>query len=447
MITALHPFIQLFNLDRLSAIMISLVLFVAICIGSFSLRYLRGDSSRKTFFVNLTIMVTTVIVMVSADNIYLLWLAWVISNILLTRLMLHKAEWKAAKASAVLAQKNFASGALFLGAALMILYSLTGETSIQTILTKPLNSEWQAVVGLLLLLAAMSQSALWPFHKWLTSSLNSPTPVSAIMHAGLVNGGGFLLARFAPLLFGQSQILNLIFVAGIATALLGTLWKLMQSDVKRMLACSTMGQMGFMIAQCGLGLFPAAVAHLCWHGLFKAYLFLSSGSAAKEKRLDLDYPPSLKDFAKALFCGVLTAATFSITSGNQLLIADTSLFLTFLSLIAGTQFAIPIVRGQSGVKFLAGAGAGILMGAFYGLNVYIIEWVLAPLHLSIPQPLNFVHFTGGGLLFVSWLYMLFMPDPNKRALPEWLLKAYVKMLNTSQPHRKTITASRNEYQF
>ena len=108
------------------------------------------------------------------------------------------------------------------------------------------------------------------------------------MHAGLINGGGFLLARFAPMLAIQPPILNLIFIAGITTALLGTLWKLMQSDVKRMLACSTMGQMGFMIAQCGLGLFPAAVAHLSWHGLFKAYLFLSTGSAAKEKRLDLD---------------------------------------------------------------------------------------------------------------------------------------------------------------
>jgi len=129
----------------------------------------------------------------------------------------------------------------------------------------------------------MTQSAIWPFHTWLISSLNSPTPVSAIMHAGLINGGGFLLTRFAGLFVQSTGMLQVIFFLGLLTALIGTLWKLMQHDIKRMLACSTMGQMGFMIAQCGLGLFPAAIAHLCWHGLFKAYLFLSSGSAAHEK--------------------------------------------------------------------------------------------------------------------------------------------------------------------
>ena len=87
------------------------------------------------------------------------------------------------------------------------------------------------------------------------------------MHAGLVNGGGFLIVRFAPLYLNYPGILNIIFIIGLSTAIMGTLWKLMQSDIKRMLACSTMAQMGFMIAQCGLGLFSAAIAHIILHGL------------------------------------------------------------------------------------------------------------------------------------------------------------------------------------
>lgn len=437
----------LFNVDMLSIILMSLVALVAIVIASFSARYLKGDSRQKAFYLNLAVMVTSVYVMVCADNILLLLASWAISNILLARLMLHKGGWKAAKQSAMLALKNFALGFVFLGGVLILLYCITSETSIQIILKKHIPVLWGMTCGVLMLLAAMSQSAIWPFHRWLTSSLNSPTPVSAIMHAGLVNGGGFLLARFAPMLTAGPAILDMIFIAGITTALVGTLWKLMQSDIKRMLACSTMGQMGFMIAQCGLGLFPAAVAHLCWHGLFKAYLFLASGSAAQEKRLDLDYPPSFQDFFKALFCGILAACLFAVTSGKHLLVADTNLFLTFLSMIAGTQFALPIIRGQARSKLLLAAAASLFAGALYGLNVRLIEILLAPLKLSAPQPLNVLHLIAAILLLTAWLSMLLLRSKGRRSYPGWVIAGYVQMLNASQPHPKTITTNRNEYQF
>lgn len=447
MIKKSTDFTPFFHADKLSFVLMGLVAFVALSVGSFSVRYLKGDRMQKGFFLNLIVLVISVFVMVCADNIVMLLVSWASSNIILTRMMLHKGEWKAAKQSAILALKNFILGFIFLAAALFILYYLTGKTSIQAIINKPLQSKWGIASDLLILLAAMSQSAIWPFHRWLTSSLNSPTPVSAIMHAGLVNGGGFLLARFAPMLCSQPPILNIIFVVGIATALLGTLWKLMQSDVKRMLACSTMGQMGFMIAQCGLGLFPAAVAHLCWHGLFKAYLFLASGSAAKEKRLDLDYPPSLKELSIALVCGLLAACMYSVTSGKQILIADTNLFLTFLSMVAGTQFALTIIRSHAKAKLLVAAVGAILAGAFYGFNVRMIEFTLAPMKISIPQPLNAFHIITAALLLIAWLVIMFKRSIVNRPNPGWLLSGYVQMLNASQPHPKTITAHRNEYQF
>ncbi len=438
---------NLFHVDALSLTVMGLVAFVTVCIASFSIRYLKGDRRQGQVFQHFTGLLLTVFLMACADNIFLLAAAWGANNLLLTRLMLHKYEWEAARQSAILAAKNFAVGFIFLGVAMLILFNVSRETSIQVILLKPIDSQWGMTSGLLLLLAAMTQSALWPFHRWLTSSLNSPTPVSAIMHAGLVNGGGFLLARFAPFIAREPLILNLIFVVGMATALLGTLWKLMQSDIKRMLASSTMGQMGFMIAQCGLGLFSAAIAHLCWHGLFKAYLFLASGSAAKEKRTDLDYPPSGKQFFISLICGLFTAIMFSLASGKHLWVADTNLFLIFMAMIAGAQFALPVLQSGSITRVPLIIVMSLIMGSCYGFSVYLIEEMLRPMGISMPQKLNTLHFIAAALLTFSWLSMLFARLNRQKDLPAWFLKNYVKMLNASQPHPRTITTHRNKYKF
>lgn len=441
---SLGPFL---HIDNLSLVMMGLVGFVAICVASFSSRYLKGDRKQKAFYGNLFAMVLSVFIMVSTDHLLLMLGSWAASNIFLIRLMLHKKEWNAAKQSSLLALKNFSLGFIFLSGAFLILYSVTGKTSIQETTGASIETPWIITSALLILLAAMTQCALWPFHRWLTSSLNSPTPVSAIMHAGLVNGGGFLLSRFSPMLAEQSTVLSAFFIAGIVTAILGTLWKLMQSDIKRMLACSTMSQMGFMIAQCGLGLFPAAVAHLCWHGLFKAYLFLASGSAAQEKRLDLDYPPSFKDFLAALICGLVGAYLFTLASDKNIFAGDTTLFLIALALIAGTQFALPIVRGTSAIKLPLALVATLVTGAVYGLSVHLIESTLTPLGMSHPQPLNVLHIFALVLLVAAWLSLLFARKPEEKALPDWILKTYVRMLNASQPHPKTVTAHRNHYQF
>jgi NAD(P)H-quinone oxidoreductase subunit 5 len=128
-----------------------------------------------------------------------------------------------------------------------------------------------------LLLAAMVQSALVPFHTWLLSSMTAPTPASALMHAGFVNAGGVLLVRFAPVVTVEPGFMLVVTLVGATSALLGKLLKSVQADVKTRLGCSTTGQMGFMIMQAGLGFFGAAITHLLLHGCYKAYLFLSAG--------------------------------------------------------------------------------------------------------------------------------------------------------------------------
>lgn len=441
---AVQQFTTLIHFDALATIMIALVAFIGLCVGSFAYRYIKGDTQYRAFFTHLTLLIGAVAVMVSADHLVLLFAAWCISNLLLVRLMIHKSAWKAAKQAGILAAKNYAIGAVSIAAAFVLLYQATSETSIQALVHQSTVSPLILPALILLLIGAMTQSAIWPFHRWLTSSLNSPTPVSAIMHAGLVNGGGFLMVRFAPLYIDHSMLLTAIFVIGLSSALLGTLWKLMQSDVKRMLACSTMGQMGFMLAQCGLGLFPAAVAHLVWHGMFKAYLFLASGGAAQERRFDLGYPPKPLTFLTALICGVVGSLGFAYASGKSWFAGDTTLVLMVVAFLTASQFALPILREKTLQSLPIALIATAVVGLTYGGSVHLITKAMQPMGLMQPQPLNGFHIAGIIALTLAWLSILFLRHQHKT--PAWMLKNYVKALNASQPHPATITAHRNSYQ-
>jgi len=439
---------KLFHVDALALLMISLVTFIGLCVGSFAYRYMKGDRQYQFFFMQLLLLILSVIVMVCADHLMLFLAAWCLSNCLLVRLMIHKSEWRAAKAAGMLAAKNYVIGALGIALGFWLLNRATDESSIQAIVHQNLDAALAIPALILILMGALTQSGIWPFHKWLVSSLNSPTPVSAVMHAGLVNGGGFLLTRFAPLYLEYAMLLAVIFALGMASALLGTLWKLMQSDVKRMLACSTMGQMGFMLAQCGLGLFPAAVAHLIWHGMFKAYLFLASGSAAQEKRFDLGYPPSLPAFACALLCGAMGSLTFAYTSDKSWFAGDATLVLLVVTLLAGCQFSLSLLRNDTLQRLPAALSVTALLGLIYGISVHLIAWALAPLHLMQPQPLSALHIAGMAVLVLAWLSILFLRNHSQNSgSPAWQLRGYVAALNASQPHQATITAHRNNYKY
>lgn len=428
-----------FNCDSLAMIMIALVIFISAMVTKFSINYIKGDKKYRSFFISLFLLITTIILMVTADHLLIFISAWGLSNIILVRMMIHKNAWRAAKESGLLTAKTYLLGFLSMFSAFILLYIVTGETSIKAIINQKNDSPLILISLIFILISAMTQSAIWPFHKWLISSLNSPLPVSAIMHAGLVNGGGFLIVRFAPLYLKYPAILNIIFIIGLVTAIIGTLWKLMQSDIKRMLACSTMAQMGFMIAQCGLGLFSSAIAHIILHGSFKSYLFLSTGSSAGEKRLELHYPPSLISFTFALICGTLGSYVFTIVSNKTWLAPDTSILLVSIAFIAGTGLALPILRKNILIKLPLALLATSFAGTIYGFNIRIIESIIAPLDLCQSQALNIFHIIGLVLLVLFWLMLIFAQHISSRL--------YVSALNSSQPHPKTITTYRNYYQY
>jgi NAD(P)H-quinone oxidoreductase subunit 5 len=266
------------------------------------------------------------------------------------------------------------------------------------------------------------------------------------MHAGLVNGGGILLARFAPLYFNSPKILTLIFVIGITTALVGTFWKLIQSNVKTMLASSTMGQMGFMFAQCGLGLFPAAIAHLFWHGCFKSYLFLTSGAAAQEKKFDLKYPPSFASFLSALICGIFGILSFSFIANKNLLLLDSNAVLFTAAFIAATHLALNILREKPLKNLPIAIILTSIAGILYGSSIHIIESRLSLSGLYNPQTFNFFHLLAISIFISLWLGRLFIHNPKKK-MSHLMAKFYVKALNASQPASSTITANRNQYKL
>lgn len=438
-----------FKLDALGIVMMLLISYIGTCVIVFSLHYMNGDSKHHSFFIRIISMIFSVTMMVTANNLWILFSSLCLSNLILVSLMIHKSKWKAANYSGFIAAKNYLLSAIFMASAFCLFYFATGQISISSI-TNQCNSSILIDIGLLLLLiAAMAQSAIWPFHKWLISSLNSPTPVSAIMHAGLINSGGFLLVRFAPLYSQNEMLMNFIFILGIISALIGTLWKLMQSDVKRMLACSTMGQMGFMFAQCGLGLFPLAIAHLCWHGMFKAYLFLASGSAAQEKRIDLSYPPKFLAFICSLLCGAFGSLIFAYIANKSWLAGDSTLVLMVITFLAGSQLSLSILSHLNFKNFILAVLITLTTAIIYGGSTQFFTWILAPMQLMHVQPLNIFHILSIFALTLAWLCILFIRNPSKNLgkNSKWLLKVYVKFLNYSQPHKSTITSCRNHYHY
>lgn len=435
--------------DGLSWIMAGLIVFVVANVSAYSRRYLAGDANYPRHRRDVLCLGASVLVMAFADHLLVFLAAWAASNLLLVRLMVHNGRWAAARNAGLIALKTFGVGFLLLCGGFWLLAESSGTASIRGIHSASAILPTQEFVGLLLIaVAAMTQSAAWPFHRWLMSSLNSPTPVSALMHAGLVNGGGFLLVRFAPLYLTRPLLLHGLFAVGLVTAVVGTFWKLLQPDVKRMLACSTMGQMGFMLMQCGMGLFAPAVSHLCWHGLFKAYLFLNVGSVVRERRrAGSSVVATPGKLVMAGLAGVLGAWAFRLASGAGSGPLDTSWIMCGLAFMAASQLAGGLLESPlTGLRLIAAPLAGLGAGGLYGLNVRMVEAALTPLHVNRPQPLDALYAAGFGSIVLVWLVMNLVLANQLQAVTAWK-RLYVAALNGSQPHPQTVTVTRTAYQL
>jgi NAD(P)H-quinone oxidoreductase subunit 5 len=214
-----------------------------------------------------------------------------------------------------------------------------------------------------------------------------------------------------------------------------------------MLACSTMAQMGFMIAQCGMGLFAPAVSHLVWHGLFKAYLFLGTGSVMQEKRRK-DPFGAITPGSFALGCvpGAGGAFVFAQAAGIPMGVHDTGSMMIGLAFMASTQLACLLLETISLPKLLAAFTASVAAGGLYGGSIRLIEIVLAPMNLWQPQALDGIYAAGFAALFLIWLAMNMNAALRLQNSTLWK-RLYMAALNSSQPQPATITSTRTAYQF
>lgn len=440
----------LINFNTLGLLLCTLILFVSFIVHRFSIRYMDGDRLYSRYFVTLAAITLSAVVMVLADNLFLFWFSWSLSNLLLILLMVHKKKWLAAKNSGWLALNALLPGSLSLLIAFIVMSTSNNTASIQVLIEQPNPMSSFILFGAmgLLTFAALIQSANWPFHRWFISSLNSPTPVSALMHAGLVNGGGILIVKFAPLFAMHKSLLTVLFIFGAISSFLGTFWKLMQSDIKRMLACSTLAQMGFMMMQCGLGLFAAAIAHLCWHGLFKAYLFLSSGSAVAQKRYEhKTQTGGVIPLLVSCIGGLLGMLAFAYMTSKPIFSLQATSFVLVFAFIAGTQLMLTLINNNLHLKrILAGLFIAGFTGLLYGGSIHLIELLIPNLTQFYLPKLSLLHALTLALFLVPWvLFNLgLLKKLSQSRLWCWL---YMNLMNASQPDAKTITTSRSDYQY
>ena len=270
--------------DAVSNTMLLLVSFIGWVVVRYAVTYLDGEARQGAFMGWLCLTLGSVLILVLAGNLFQLVVAWIATSLFLHRLLLFYPGRVAARRAA---RKKFVTARIgdvaLIGAAVVLIVQYR-SADIATILDAARAGAGDGIAlcaASLLAVAALLKSAQFPTHGWLTEVMEAPTPVSALLHAGVINAGGFLLIRFADVMLLAPGVLAFLVMAGGFTAIFGGLVMLTQPAVKTSLAWSTVAQMGFMILECGLALFPLALLHIVAHSLYKAHAFLASGGAVE----------------------------------------------------------------------------------------------------------------------------------------------------------------------
>ncbi|MEF3048661.1 proton-conducting transporter transmembrane domain-containing protein [Pseudotabrizicola sp. L79] len=272
------------RLDAISVTMGLLVSFVGWIVVRFSRRYMDGEAREGAFHGLTLAAIASVLVLVQAGSLPVLVLGFAATGLVLRQLLLFYPDRPEAQRAAAKFTRVWVAGDLAVAMAAALLWAGFGTADIGMVLAAaqadalPLAAH-AAVV--LLVLAAVLKTAAFPLHGWLTEVMEAPTPVSALLHAGIINSGGVLLITLAGLVQQSAGAMAALALIGGLTALFGALVMLTQSAVKTAFAWSTVAQMGFMLLQCGLGLWALALLHIVAHSLYKAHAFLSAGGAVQ----------------------------------------------------------------------------------------------------------------------------------------------------------------------
>ena len=385
--TALAALAPTARLDALTVVMLVLITGIATVILRFSRRYLDGEPGRPRYVRWFMATMAGASLLVVTDDLFVLALAWTASSLTLHQLLTFYGDRAPAL---VAAHKKFLlsrAADVAILAAVALVWRTMGTQRIDALLAQaaamreaPATLE---VAGVLLVAGVALRSAQLPFHGWLIQVMEAPTPVSAFLHAGIVNIGGFVLIRLAGLVGRLEGAQTLLVIVGTTTAVLAALVMTTRVSVKVSLAWSTCAQMGFMLVECGLGAYGLALLHLVAHSLYKAHAFLSSGRAVEQqltRRMTPLVAPttalhwSLSAVSAVLVVLVVGSALGMVTHGDVGTIAA-ALIMTF-------ALAPLFLRGVSGDvgALLHGVGAATMLVATFSAGHALFSAVAPTVH-------------------------------------------------------------------
>jgi len=316
-----------FLIDRLSAIMMLVVSFVSLMVHIYTIGYMADDPGYQRFFSYISMFTFFMLMLVSANNFLQLFFGWEgvgLMSYLLIGFWYERPSATYAQLKAFLVNRVGDFGFL-LGIALVLMYfgTLDYSTVFGAARTLAANTieifpgtAWSlmTVICLLLFVGAMGKSAQFPLHVWLPDSMEGPTPISALIHAAtMVTAGIFMVARMSPLFELSETALSVVMVIGAITALFMALIAIVQNDIKRVVAYSTLSQLGYMTVALGASAYAAGIFHLVTHAFFKALLFLAAGSViiALHHQQDMRKMGGLKKYMPITYWTLLIGAIAS----------------------------------------------------------------------------------------------------------------------------------------
>ena len=378
---ALHPSLRS---DILGGFMLLLVSFIGWVIVGYSQHYLDGERGQTRYVRGLMLTLASVALLVMTNNLLVLTLAWVSTSLALHSLLTF---FNTRPQALIAAHKKFiasrvADVCLLAGIVLIgqQLGTLEIDQAIAAAKALPAMTGPLQTAALLLAASALLKCAQLPVHGWLIQVMEAPTPVSALLHAGVVNLGGFLLIRLGSLVGDVPAAQAMLVVVGSVTAVVAALVMMTRISIKVSLAWSTCAQMGFMMMQCGLGLYDLALLHLVAHSLYKAHAFLGAGAAVEQSRLQQMTPPppplSAGQWFSGAFIGMLLVAAaalawgFSPSNAPALWALGGILSLALAPLLCG-----PLFRSGVGWSLAGLAGAFALALVYFGLHALFSRWL------------------------------------------------------------------------
>ncbi|HKJ70268.1 MAG TPA: proton-conducting transporter membrane subunit [Gammaproteobacteria bacterium] len=447
---AAGPLSGLVQADRVTLAILPLVALLLILVTGFSLRYLAGEPEQGRFFRWLAGTAAGFMLAVVAGNILLFMLAMLATSTFLYRLLTFYEE--RIRAQMVAHKKLLFSrmaDACLLAASVLIAFGLDTLSfdGIAAAARSGGELPWQASLAAWLIVAyAVLKSGQFPFHGWLLQVMEAPTPVSALLHAGIVYSGAIIVLRTHELLLAEGAALTALVVVGLMTAAIASLAMLTQTAIKSSLAWSTAGQLGFMLMELGLGLFVLGLLHLIAHSLYKAHAFLSSGSIVDQLRVPSappKRPAGVPAWLATLAVGGLVSfgmgALWGVTPSHEPALIALGTILT----VASAQLLLAAGTRGVGAAFLVRLGGlTVAVSAAYFALHRLFAAAFADALRPLPEAASAGQYLLLGLVAAVFLGLsLFQTVLIHADGRPWLRRLYVHLYNglyTDQPVERLV---------